>query len=78
METHFYSANLASLENNRDGVIAALQRGVDAGAVYAHGLENSSILGRWNNDPMFMEILAQMRQNAAHQRELFATNEAAP
>ncbi|MFT5139025.1 MAG: TolB-like protein [Lysobacterales bacterium] len=78
MSTHHYSATLASLENDRDGVMAALQRAVDAGAVYSYGLENNSILGHWNNDPMFMEILAQMRQNAERQRELLAESEAAP
>ena len=51
-------------------MFSALRKAVDAGAVYAHGLENDSILGRWENDPMFREILAGMRQNATRQREL--------
>ena len=58
--------------------MAALQRAVDAGAVWAYGLENNSTLSRWNTDPMFMGILAQMRQNGARQRELFTENETAP
>jgi len=70
ISTQFYNAALANLEDDRDGVMAALQRAVDMGATYAHGLENNTTLGRWRDDPMFREILAGMRQNAARQREL--------
>ena len=69
-DSFIYQAYLASLERDRDTMITALRKAFELGFRGRWWLEIDPIFQHWKNDPQFMELMLEWKQEATRMREL--------
>jgi TolB-like protein/Tfp pilus assembly protein PilF len=62
---HIFAAYLATFDNDREGAMAALKQAFANGMRGRWHIETNPIFQRWANDPLFMELMLEMKQEAA-------------
>jgi TolB-like protein/Tfp pilus assembly protein PilF len=77
-DTYYFQAYLTTFEGDREATMTALRNAFDHGMRARWALEQDPIFQRWNSDPLFMELLLEMKQEATRMRELLRASEAAP
>jgi len=74
-DTHYLQAYLATFEGDREAAINALRNAYDRGMRGRWWLAQDPVFQRWHSDPIFMELMLEMKQEATRMRVLL---EAAP
>jgi TolB-like protein/Tfp pilus assembly protein PilF len=64
------TAYQATFRNNRDAALNALRTAYENGLRGRWWVETDPVLQRWANDPQFMELMLEMKQEAARMRAL--------
>ena len=74
---HIHAAYLATFDNDRDTAMAGLRQAFVNGARARWNIQTNPIFERWVDDPMFMELMLEMKQEAARMRALLEASDEA-
>jgi TolB-like protein/Tfp pilus assembly protein PilF len=74
-DPYYFLAYLTTFEGDREATMAALRNAFDHGMRTRWSLEQDPVFQRWHSDPMFKELLLEMKQEATRMRELLRASE---
>jgi TolB-like protein/Tfp pilus assembly protein PilF len=74
-DAYYQAAYLATFDDDRDAAMGALRDAFEKGGRSRWGVETNPIFQRWTNDPQFMELILEMKQEAARLRSLLEASD---
>jgi TolB-like protein/Tfp pilus assembly protein PilF len=74
---YIYAAYLATFDNDRDNAMAGLRQAFVNGARARWYIQTNPIFQQWANDPLFIELMLEMKQESARMRALLEASDEA-